>query len=444
MKRMRRHTRYNALKTSWHWKLPTVSQSHNQCDQSENLSPDDSGLAYIVQIPLLEQAVDTGLQRSGRTRRLPVRFRDALPTSAVPVHLGQRHGARNQRSATEKDITEQQPPPDPRLQSDNEGIEDSVDSADLASTITNANSFGVFREYFAVSSHNPRNPDAFADIPIATATPQPQSIGSGLTVVASDTRQCHDPLTSSENKTTELLLAWMATGSGNTPTGMNDLVHNFIRHPDFDPSDLKDFNAITATRRFKWKHFPKPETTLKAGDGWKEGSVTIRVPCTRVKQKESEAPEFVVDGILYRDAVEVIESELKDPNAFKNIHIAPYKEWWCPRPDEDSVRVYSETFNSDTMLQADAKMRDSLGSVRGPQDNLETFIVTALLYSDSTHLASFGNASLWPIYLYLGNVSKYTCSKPTSFSAHHIAYIPTVCHHLPLMWFCARFLIGLE
>ena len=24
------------------------------------------------------------------------------------------------------------------------------------------------------------------------------------------------------------------------------------------------------------------------GDGWKEGSVSIRVPCTRVKQKESD------------------------------------------------------------------------------------------------------------------------------------------------------------
>jgi len=30
-----------------------------------------------------------------------------------------------------------------------------------------------------------------------------------------------------------------------------------------------------------------------------------------------------------------------------------------------------------------------------------------MLWSDSTHLASFGNASLWPIYLYIGNLSKY-------------------------------------
>ena len=154
----------------------------------------------------------------------------------------------------------------------------------------------------------------------------------------------------------------------------------------------------------------------------------------------------------------MITAELKDPDTFHDIHVAPHKEWWNPGPREDPVRVYSEIYNSDAMLEADADMRRNLDSARGPNndsargpnddsarglndnsahglndnsahgpnDDLETFIVSALLYSDSTHLAQFGNASLWPIYLFLGNVSKYIRSKPTSFAAHHIAYIPTV------------------
>ena len=294
-------------------------------------------------------------------------------------------------------------------------------------TFTNANSFGVFREYTTLSSHNPRAADAFADIPIATNTPQPQSIGSSLTTGTSGAGSQHNPLANPANKTEDLLLGWMVTSSGNTPTGMNNLVHGVIRHQDFNPSELEDFNAVTATRRFEREHFSKPGTSLKAGDGWKEGSVKIRVPCTKVQQKESEAPEFTIDGILYRDVVEVVKSELKDPDAFENIHVVPHKEWWRPHPGKDPIRVYSETYNSDAMLQADAKMRENLGPL---QDNLEAFIVEALLYSDSTHLASFGNASLWPIYLFLGNISKYIRSTPTSFSAHHIAYIPTVgCHN---------------
>ena len=55
------------------------------------------------------------------------------------------------------------------------------------------------------------------------------------------------------------------------------------------------------------------------------------------------------------------------------------------------------------MLQADKEMRDKPRATYGADEDLETFIITALLYSDSTHLASFGSTSLWPIYLYLGN-----------------------------------------
>jgi hypothetical protein len=299
--------------------------------------------------------------------------------------------------------------------------EDPISSIDRLHKITNKNSFGVFREYSAVSSHNPRDPDAFADT--QPTLPVPCSVGSGLMAVSS-AESGDDPLAGSKNISTDLLLAWMTKGLGNTPAGMNDLVHNIIRHPKFNPSELQGFNAVTAIRQFEREQFSK----LKAGDGWKEGSVSIRVPCTGVRQEESKAPEFIVEGILYREVAEVITAELEDPDAFDNIHVTPYKEWWNPGPgkDSDPVRIYSEIYNSDAMLDADAKMRDDPSVTSGPEKDLEAFVVSALLYSDSTHLASFGTASLWPIYLFLGNVSKYTRSNPTSYSAHHIAYIPTV------------------
>ena len=291
-------------------------------------------------------------------------------------------------------------------------------------TITTANSFGLFREYRAVSSHNPRNLDAFVDaFPPPTV---PQSVGSGLALVNAQ-ESGNDSLTNSRNPSEDLILAWMTAGSGDTPAGVNNLVHNVIRHPAFNPLDLTDFNAVTTMKRFTRKHFKSgPALKALAGDGWKEGSVSIPVPCTGVGQKESDAPLFVVNGILYRDVVEVITAELEDPDAFDNIHVTPYKEWWNPGSGKEPIRVYSESYNSDAMLQADEEMQDSQTSSHTSDSNLETFIVSAILYSDSTHLASFGNASLWPIYLFLGNISKYIRSKPTSFSAHHIAYIPTV------------------
>ena len=108
-----------------------------------------------------------------------------------------------------------------------------------------------------------------------------------------------------------------------------------------------------------------------------------------------------------------ITSELTDADGFDNIYTTPYKEWWECYPGGDPIWVYSEIYNSDAMLQADWKMHNNLWMPR-PEDNLETFLITALLYSNSTHLASFGSALLWPMYLFLGNVSKYIHSKPTS------------------------------
>ena len=321
---------------------------------------------------------------------------------------------------------EQLAPPNPtqELEQSSEQTEHTSEPVDSAPTVTDANSFGVFREYPTISSHNPRNPDAFMDI-----RPPPailRSIGSDLATI-STAESAQSLLTGSENRSSDMILAWMATSPGNTPSGVNDLVHSVLRHPDFNTSELENFNATTVIRRFKRAHFSKSGTALKAGDGWKVGSVKIRVPCTKVRQKENEAPEFVVDGILYRDAIEVISGVLEDPDEFDNIHISPHKEWWRPRPGEDPVRVYSEMFNSDAMLQANEKTQANFNTADESIRNLETFVVSALLYSDSTHLASFGSASLWPVYLFLGNVSKYIRLKPTSLSAHHIAYIPTVC-----------------
>lgn len=142
-----------------------------------------------------------------------------------------------------------QPPPDPGLQRDGDSVEDQAMSKNLTHTIMSTNSFGVFRKYITIPSHNLHDPDTFTDIPIATTAPQSETIGSSLMAAAvSPTGSEHDPPTESKNRSEDLLLAWMTLGSGNTPTGMNNLVHNTLRHPDFNLSELDNFNAVTATR----------------------------------------------------------------------------------------------------------------------------------------------------------------------------------------------------
>ena len=47
-----------------------------------------------------------------------------------------------------------------------------------------------------------------------------------------------------------------------------------------------------------------------------------------------------------------------------------------------------------------------------------------MYWSDSTHLANFGTAALWPLYIFFGNQSKWLRGKPRTASCHHAAYIP--------------------
>jgi hypothetical protein len=46
--------------------------------------------------------------------------------------------------------------------------------------------------------------------------------------------------------------------------------------------------------------------------------------------------------------------------------------------------------------------------------------------SDVTNLTAFSDAKLWPVYLAIGNESKYRRSKPSCQAFEHIAYFETV------------------
>lgn len=103
--------------------------------------------------------------------------------------------------------------------------------------------------------------------------------------------------------------------------------------------------------------------------------------------------------------------------------MTPYEEFVQTSPDQPPIRVYGETYTANAHIQFHKDVQDS---PRPPGDTMEHVVAAIMLWSDSTHLANFGNAALWPCYLAFGNQSKYTRAKPTSFSSHHLAYIPSV------------------
>jgi len=100
--------------------------------------------------------------------------------------------------------------------------------------------------------------------------------------------------------------------------------------------------------------------------------------------------------------------------------MAPYESLWRPDLVE---RLHGEIYQSDVMLEAHEEI-SKLPHLM--DDTLERVVAPLMVWSDSTQLANFGTASLWPFYLYFGNQSKYTHGKPTANACHHLVYLPTV------------------
>ena len=163
------------------------------------------------------------------------------------------------------------------------------------------------------------------------------------------------------------------------------------------------------------------KTIFRGNDGWNQVSVKISVLFERTRNKsESEAPKLKVDSLFYRRPLKVIKAALADTNT-EYFNFYPHKMYWQPDAPGTPERVYSELYTSDAYIEEHEHIRNAHG-----KSAHETVIAAMMLWSDSMQLANFGTASLWPIYLFLGNQTKYTQCKRRAFAAHHLAYIPKV------------------
>jgi hypothetical protein len=151
--------------------------------------------------------------------------------------------------------------------------------------------------------------------------------------------------------------------------------------------------------------------------------VSLQVPNVKSKYPlESVAPEFVVSELYYCSLLKVLKSTCLSPDTQK-YHWIPHRLFH--KSQETDIHVYTDIYNSDAMLEEDAKLQVHLHD-SGEDCNIKVTTLTILLWSDSTHLMNFGMALLWPIYLFLGNILKYTRSKLSTHTAHHLAYVLSV------------------
>jgi hypothetical protein len=282
---------------------------------------------------------------------------------------------------------------------------------------TTANQFGLYRRFTTWPSVDPEN-----DITLDDLTDAPTFINTTdrgyrkPDEIFASKETSSNPFAPYLTSTVYRLMNWFYQTSSKTINDLNDLVHDVILAPDFDSDHLQNFNASTEAKRLD------DNPNCPSSDGWHESSVKLKLPKTGSKYaSEDEAPEAEIPGILHRDLLQSIISAFKD-TSFEAFNLKGFTQFWKPSPDEPVEEIFGEVYSSETFRE----MEQEVQSMKPPGETLESIVVPIMAYSDMTHLANFGTAALWPIYFFIGLTSKYIRARPTSFSAHHLAYIPSV------------------
>lgn len=227
-----------------------------------------------------------------------------------------------------------------------------------------------------------------------------------------------------QNPTIFRIMHWAYTGSASkSHLEVQRLVQDVLLSPDFDREHLRGF-SIKHQERLLDKAILTEESL--AAQGWINDTIEIALPKERIKYATmADVPKIKIEGAWRRPVTPITEGICKDPLLSKHRQFNGYELWHKDPVTGETERVFGEIFTSDAFLEEETRIR---ALPRNPEDtdDVEYVVFPWGLYSDGTHLANFGTASLWPVYAYDLGLPKDVCSKPSNFAANHIAYIPSV------------------
>jgi hypothetical protein len=166
--------------------------------------------------------------------------------------------------------------------------------------------------------------------------------------------------------------------------------------------------------------------------GWKRTAITIQVPFLHTT--EIPGPRLHEAAHLYHHSlVAVLREKLANAQDDKLFHYEPYQLRWAPPHLDGKVSIYRDLYTSMAFHEAHSDLQESPTE---PECNLLRVIAGLMFWLDVTQLTTFGNAKLWPTYMYFGNESKYHCCKPSYNLSNHVAYFETVHVHVEFdIWY---------
>lgn len=341
---------------------------------------------------------DIPATRSGCRHRFPgKRYADFLPAKASGLP---------QFISNPPSTVEPAPPHDPSPAI----AEPDVPAPRSQSIQTEPNKFGLFRVYPTIPSSNPDDIvslDSLCDSPNFATAPEAVRTPSSTFGVSTVTDAVSNVFAPFLNMTVFRLMNWFYGGSQmKSLAELDKLVNNVLLQDDFDKAHLEGFRAAVENQRLDAYNATKnADGTFSSVDGWCEQSVKIRLPAEKVMfTKEEDAPLFEVPGLFRRNIVAVIESIYQGKSFFK-MNTMPYREYVQKSPNKPPERVWGEAYTANAHYEFHEEVQNIPWA---PGDTMEHVIAGIQIWSDLTHLANFGMASLWPTYMYLSNQSKYT------------------------------------
>ena len=219
------------------------------------------------------------------------------------------------------------------------------------------------------------------------------------------------------NESVKMLMNWKNSGiSSKLDAEVNRLVKDVLLDPKFKAEDLQDFSVAKENQRSD-----AAEKKTPFADSFQTADINIEVPSG---DKSIPPATFSVPGLLYRKLTTVIQATFSSPLS-SHFHFSPFM-LFHQSPSSEEQRVFSKVYNSDVCIDEHDNIQCALLPPDEPLCKLEKVLAILMIWSDSTHVANFGTAKLWPIYLLFGNISKYIRGQPNSGTCQHVAYIPSL------------------
>jgi hypothetical protein len=285
------------------------------------------------------------------------------------------------------------------------------------------NSFGLFRRYHAhlFPSHDPDSELTMDDL--CDITPS----GSVLPYVPETIEQADLDYGPYPNRSSFLLGEWNWNDHVQKSKSSFKSLVNIIGDPDFQPSDIRDTHWDAIDQELGNSDIPDMDFEevphwIKNDARWTKTPIVISVPFHRYT--ESPGPrDYMVSDFYHRSIISILRESLSHPVESLHFHYEPYELYWKQSNDADPTRVFGELYTSPAFIDVHHSLQDLPPE---PGCKLPRCVAGLMLSSDSTQLTSFGDAKIWPQYLYFGNHSKYRRCKPTSHLCHHVAYFHKV------------------